>query len=613
MDRLRLAFAFSPKEKVLGATGKNYTFKSLMLKELTFQSLRRIQLSGTYLIMTLSVVVGVATAFGAIGFVTLIEYFNELFFGLSDRIALAASDIISTDYNLWLPLVPMLGGLLVGPIVFKFATEAKGHGVPEVMNAVARLGGIIRPRVAAAKTLASAICIGSGGSAGREGPIIQIGSAFGSTIGQLFRMSGDRVKILVACGAAAGISAVFNAPIAGVFFSLEIILGDFANKTFAPVIISSVTASVISRAFLGDHPAFDIPSYSLVSAWEIPLYLLMGGVLGVLAVSFTRSLVFFEDTFEKLKISNWVKPAIGGLLLGILALIYPQVLADGYETIRLTTLNQMAVGTMVVLIAAKMLATCLTLGSGNSGGVFAPSLFMGAVAGGAFGVLVNHLFPGVTANPGAYAVVGMAAMVAGTTHAPITAMLIIFEMTSDYRIILPLMVTVVAAQLVAGKLFEESIYTAKLMRRGVDIRGGKDRNVLKSHTVSEVMDENFETIADSTNLLGIFGRIERSSESYFVVVDRSGNMRGVISFQNIRNFLSQHSLDYLVIAADLVVADTETVFDTDDLDSTYKTFAVRDYKLLPVVRADSPRKVVGVVRRDELIEYYNKRLIETLR
>lgn len=584
-----------------------------MLKELTIQSLRRIQLSGTYLLMTLSVLVGVATAFGAIGFVTLIEYFNELFFGLSDRIALAASDLISTDYNLWLPLVPMLGGLLVGPIVFKFATEAKGHGVPEVMNAVARLGGIIRPRVAVAKTLASAICIGSGGSAGREGPIIQIGSAFGSTIGQLFRMSGDRVKILVACGAAAGISAVFNAPIAGVFFSLEIILGDFANKTFAPVIISSVTASVISRAFLGDHPAFDIPSYSLVSAWEIPLYIFMGGVLGVLAVSFTRSLVFFEDSFEKLKISNWVKPAIGGLLLGILALIYPQVLADGYETIQLTTLNQMAVGTMVVLIAAKMLATCLTLGSGNSGGVFAPSLFMGAVAGGAFGVLVNHLFPGVTANPGAYAVVGMAAMVAGTTHAPITAMLIIFEMTSDYRIILPLMVTVVAAQLVAGKLFEQSIYTAKLMRRGVDIRGGKDRNVLKSHTVSEIMDENFETIADSTNLLGIFGRIERSSESYFVVVDRSGNMRGVISFQNIRNFLSQHSLDYLVIAADLVVADTETVFDTDDLDSTYKTFAVRDYKLLPVVRADSPRKVVGVVRRDELIEYYNKRLIETLR
>jgi len=231
--------------------------------------LKNFQLSQTNVLIILSVLVGFGTALGAIGFIALIKYFNHLFFGLTDQILTEAIGSKGFSIKYWFPVIPLLGGLLVGPIVYKYASEAKGHGVPEVMNAVARLGGIIRPRVAAAKTIASAICIGSGGSAGREGPIVQIGSAIGSTIGQMFRMSGDRVKILVGCGAAAGISSVFNAPIAGVFFSLEIILGNYAITTFSPVILSSVVASVVTRSVMGNHPAFDVPDYSLVSAWEI--------------------------------------------------------------------------------------------------------------------------------------------------------------------------------------------------------------------------------------------------------------------------------------------------------------------------------------------------------
>ncbi|RME27446.1 MAG: chloride channel protein, partial [Candidatus Zixiibacteriota bacterium] len=424
-----------------------------MAQRLTTILLKRFQIPGHYLLAILAVFVGLATGLGAIGFILLIQYFNKLFFGLTDQILMeTAGDILSTNLHFWLPLIPMVGGLLVGPIVYNYAAEARGHGVPEVMNAVARLGGIIRPRVAVAKSIASAICIGSGGSAGREGPIVQIGAALGSTIGQMFRMSGDRVKVLVGCGAAAGIAAVFNAPIAGVLFSLEVILGDFAIKTFGPVILSSVFASVVTRSYFGDHPAFAVPAYSLASAWEIPLYMVMGVLIGGVAVSFTVSLDRLEDVFEKLKMPNWTKPGLGGLLLGILAIFYPQILADGYDTIRLTLFGNMTLFVMVILIFAKMLATGLTLGSGNSGGIFAPSLFMGAATGGAFGVIVNHLFPGATATPGAYALVGMAGMVAGATHAPITAMLIVFEMTSDYRIILPLMVTVVLSTLVASKL-----------------------------------------------------------------------------------------------------------------------------------------------------------------
>ncbi len=573
--------------------------------------LDKFRFSETNTLIILAVFVGLATGLGALGFIALIKYFNSVFFGMTDQFL--TETIGQRGFKFWFPVIPMLGGLLVGPIVYKYASEAKGHGVPEVMNAVARMGAIIRPRVAAAKTVASAICIGSGGSAGREGPIVQIGSAIGSTVGQMFRMSGDRVKILVGCGAAAGISSVFNAPIAGVIFSLEIILGDFAIKTFSPVILSSVVASVITRTFMGDHPAFTVPEYSLISAWEIPLYVFMGSALGGLGVGFTRTLDVFEDFFDRLKMSPMLKPALGGLLLGIIALFYPQILADGYETIRLTLNGNMVVSLLVILVVMKLLATSLTLGSGNSGGIFAPSLFMGAVAGGAFGFLFNYLFPGQTATPGAYALVGMAGMVAATTHAPITALLIIFEMTSDYRIILPLMVTVVFSALVARRLFHDSIYTAKLAKRGIDIRGGKDINVLRSHKVSEIMDTQFATVPANMPLARILNTIERSAESYFVVVDGQERFLGVLSFQDIRSILSQHTLDYLVIAQDLVKPDTVVVYPDDTLEKAYELAGLKDLKLLPVVDPDNQNKVIGVVRRGVLIGYYNRRLIETLR
>ncbi len=584
------------------------------MKLVATRFLKYFQPSETQLLIILSVIVGLATGLGAIGFIVMVEYFNGLFFGLTDQILTAAvGSAQAWGYKIWLPIIPLIGGILVGPIVYNFAKEARGHGVPEVMNSVARLGGIIRPRVAAAKAVASAICIGSGGSAGREGPIVQIGSAFGSTVGQIFHMSGERVKILVGCGAAAGISAVFNAPIAGVIFSLEIILGDFAIRTFSPVILSSVVASVVSRSFLGNHPAFEVPSYSLVSAWEIPFYIVMGVMIGALAVLFTRVLELFEDGFDALKVPGWTKPAIGGLFLGIIAIFYPQTLADGYETIKLTLFGDMAIGLMLVLIFMKLLATSLTLGSGNSGGIFAPSLFMGAAAGGGFGYLVNLIFPNVSATHGAYALVGMAAMVAGATHAPITAMLIIFEMTSDYRIILPLMITVVFSALVARKIFPYSIYTVKLARRGIDLRGGKDINVLRSHTVSEVMDTSYETIFASMNLAQIFHKIEQSKETYFIVTDNGGNLKGVISFQDIRNMLSQHELDYLVIAQDLVGPETFTIDISDDLTKAQQIFGHRDFSLIPVVSKAQPSKVIGVLRKDDLTDYYNKQLIDRLR
>jgi len=333
------------------------------------------------------------------------------------------------------------------------------------MEAVALKGGVIRKRVVFVKTLVSAISISTGGSVGREGPIVQIGSAIGSTLGQLLKVSQDRMRALVGCGAAAGIAATFNAPIAGSMFALEVILGDFGLATFSPIVISSVVATAVSRAFLGDIPAFIVPAYELVSAWEFPLYFVLGLFCAAGGVTFTKVLYRIEDLFDDFKFPEYLKALIGGMILGAGGLFFPQVLGVGYGAIDLALMQKLAWWLFLVLAVVKMLATAITIGSGGSGGIFAPSLFLGAMAGAFFGAVVHQLFPGMTASPGAYSLVGMGAVVSATTHGPLTAILILFEMTGNYKIILPLMLSCIVATIFARQLMKESIYTLKLVRR----------------------------------------------------------------------------------------------------------------------------------------------------
>ncbi|MGB2990157.1 MAG: chloride channel protein [Candidatus Zixiibacteriota bacterium] len=564
------------------------------------------KLSEQRVLIILSVVVGVGGGFGAVIFRWLIGFFHKLFF---DGGTSLFSQI--TSHPEWLiPLIPLAGGLAVAPITYRLAREARGHGVPEVMLAVALRGGIIRPFVALAKSIASSICIGSGGSAGREGPIVQIGSAIGSTVGQMFKMSGDRVKVLVGCGAAAGISATFNAPIAGVLFALEIILGDFTMYAFSPVIISSVTATVISRAFLGNYPAFIVPAYDLVSVWEMPMYIGLGLLAGIFSVLFIKVLYKSEDIFEALKIRNSLKPALGGLILGIIGLFYPQVFGVGYEAINAALHEEALIWVLFLLVFMKIAATSLTLGSGGSGGIFAPSLFMGATLGGFFGNLVHLAFPLITATPGAYALVGMSAMVAGTTHAPITAMLIIFELTGDYRIILPLMLASVVATLVANKLHVDSIYTLKLSRRGITLKAGKDRTLLEGISVQEVMSTSWQTVPQDMPLSQLLRFVEQSRENVFPVLNRKGELEGIVTLQDIRSVVTKSVLEHLVIVEDIMSHSPPTITVDENLASALSKFAVRDLDGMPVVDKHNPRKLLGILRRSDIISFYNKRLLE---
>lgn len=567
-------------------------------------------LSQNRLILVLCLVIGITTGLGAIAFRWLIETFDYLFFDVLWNLFSWAG-----DYDvLFLPLIPALGGLLVGPVVHFVAQEAKGHGVPEVMAAVAMRDGHIRGRVATAKAIASAVCIGSGGSAGREGPIVQIGSAIGSAMGQIFKISGNRLRILVGCGAAGGISAVFNAPIAGVMFAVEIILGDFGIRTLTPVVLSSVAASVTARSILGNKSVFEVAPYNLVSPWEIPLYLGLGALAGLAAILFTRTLYFSEDKFESLKIPGYLKPALGGLALGGLAMISREIMADGYNGITHALSGGLDLWLVAMLIFLKIGATSMTLGSGNSGGIFAPSLFIGAMLGQAFGGVMNILFPEVTAPAGAYALVGMAAMVSGATHATITAILIIFEMTSDYRIILPLMAASVMATFVAHRLSPLSIYTLKLSRKGINIRQGREVNIMSSVKVDEVMEKDIETIEPDLPLKQIVEKFDETNSDILPVTEKDGSIIGIVTFQAIREVLVGRSLDVLadvVIAADILTPVDEDLSLTPDqsLNDAMLKMGANDIRSMPVVESTRTMLFIGMLTRRKLVNAYNRALL----
>jgi len=554
----------------------------------------------------LGIIVGLAGGFGAVGFRYLINFVQSIAYG-SDGVLLELVQSTPWYLTVW---IPAAGGLVVGPLVYFLAREAKGHGVPEVMEAVALRGGVIRKRIVFIKSLASAICIGTGGSVGREGPIVQIGSAIGSTLGQILKVSAHRLRTLVGCGAAAGIAATFNAPIAGSMFALEVILGDFGMATFSPIVISSVVATAVSRYFLGDVPAFIVPGYELVSAWELPIYVILGLFCSLVAVTFTTVLYRIEDLFDDFKFPEYLKAVVGGMILGLMALIFPHILGVGYGPIDLALMQKLSWWVLFLLILCKILATSITIGSGGSGGIFAPSLFIGAMAGGFFGTVVHNIFPQITASPGAYSIVGMGAVVSGTTHGPLSAMLILFEMTGDYKIILPLMIACTIGSLASGQLLKESIYTLKLSRRGVNIRAGREVNVLKSIHVKDVMNPEPETIPENLSLEKLAEKISKSKFNSFPVVDKDNNLTGILSFLDYRNAAFDENLRGLVVAKELATSEVVTVSTEDDLFEALEKISLKDFSILPVVSPDNPSQLVGILTRRDILGAYDKAVIK---
>lgn len=584
--------------------------------------LDRFQPSATVVLVGSSIVVGAGTGIGAVLFIDLIALIQRLLFQ-------GGGNLLSSWGRWLIVLIPTLGGLLGGPVIAFFASEAKGHGVPEVMKAIALNGGRIRPRVVAAKIVASALCIGSGGSAGREGPVVQTGAAIGSTIGQALRLSENRIRNLVACGAAAGIAATFNAPIAGVIFAMEIILGELHLGDLGNVVISAITASTIARVFLGERPAFTIPKYSMKTPWEIFLYAALGVLSAFAAIFFVRLLYWFEDRFDNWRFPNSLKPTIGGLLLGILGFAYPMLLGlgfiphnetslglpistyiphvfgSGFSTIENALLGRLSIGLLFALIFLKPLATSLTLGSGNSGGVFAPALFSGAALGGFFGRLVEQFVPAATAGVGAFATVGMAAVFAGAARAPFTAILIVFEMTDDYHMILPLMAGVIVSMLVSERLMHDSIYTLKLTRQGIRIQSGRDVDVMEAVRVEEVMVTDPTPLPVNMPINLLPAEFVRTGRHGFPVINADGTLFGIVSLEDYRQATHQRATkaDELTVG-DIATRQMVTVFADETVGTALQRMAPRDISRLPVVARENPRQLVGLIRRNDIVRAY---------
>lgn len=394
--------------------------------------------------------------------------------------------------GIWFVLVvPVLGGLIYGPMIYRFAREARGHGVPEVMLAVAENGGRIRPPVTIVKAVASAITIGVGGSVGREGPIVQIGSALASTLGQLVRMSESRLRIIVACGAAGGIAATFNAPLTGLFFGFEIVLREFSLDALVATSLAAVTGDVISRAMFGSAPFFSMIPHGLSVTNDVTYLLVavLAVAAGLIGIGFKTFLYWLEDFVDELWTGRpeWARPAVGGVALGALLLAVPQMYGVGYPVMNSVISGHVVVGLILLFLVSKVLATSLTLSIGGSGGVFAPSLFIGAMAGMAFGTLVHGLFGSAVGPPALYAVVAMGGVFAAAAQAPLTAIASVVEMTANFALTLPIMLTCGIAAAVSKYISYGSVYTTKLLRRGIDIERAKTTNVLQTLTVADAM------------------------------------------------------------------------------------------------------------------------------
>jgi CIC family chloride channel protein len=552
-----------------------------------------------------AIVIGILGGYGALIFRYIIKATQYVFYQNTDDILTFAH---SLPFYLKIAL-PALGGLIVGPLVYFGAREAKGHGVPVVMEAVALRDGHIRPRVALVTILASGITIGSGGSVGREGPIVQIGSSIGSTIGQMLKAPPLRQRTLVGCGAAAGLAATFNAPIAGALFAAEVILGEFGLSTFSPVVLSSVTATTISRYYFGDFPAFIIPTYKLVSLWEFLFYPVLGVIVGLVSLLFILTVNKSEDLFDALKMPEYLKPALGGLMLGCMLIVWPNVFGVGYGTINLSLKNQLPFIILLTLVFVKILATSITVGSGGSGGIFAPSLFIGAMTGGFFGYAVHEYFPLITADSGAYAMVAMGAVVAGTTHAPITAMIIIFELTSTYEIILPLMITCMLSTLITTSLKRDSIYTSKLSRRGVEITQGWEQSVLRALKVRDVASDHFVTVPEDMHLADMVEILKREDLSYLHMVDNDGGLTGIISFSDIRSALHEEGLRYLVIARDVATTEIITIHPSDSIQDALYKMGRNGISHLPVVEENDIGKIIGTLNKKDVMAVYNRAVL----
>lgn len=528
------------------------------------------------------------------------------------------AELLRIDEGGWhallLPLIPMAGMVLLIPLSLLFPGEVNGYGLPKFLRKVNLEGGYIRFRTIILKIISTGLTIGTGNSAGVEGPIAQIGGAMGSQVGQFFRVSGNRMKVYIAAGAAGGIAGMFNAPIAGIFFAAEIILlGTYEIRSFAALVAASAISTVVTRAYFGELSVFVIPKYNVVNHFvELPLYCLLAIIVAFIAVFHIKIFYTIRDWYRQLPLHPQLKPLTGAFVVGCIGIFFPQVMGDGYHFMEEVLYGDGVVMITLALVFLKIFATAITLGSGGAGGVFAPALFIGSMIGSTFGTIAHRLLPDMTANSGAYAAVGIGAFLAASTHAPMTAIFLLFEMTGNYRIIVPAMLASIIATIVATKLNEDSIDTVDFSREGINIHEGREVAIMKSLRVGTAITEDVDFISEKANinqLLEIFSQAKRSF--YFPVIDDTGKMTGIVSMSDIKNIIhrdtSERRAEYV---GNICHRDVITLTPDDTLYTAMQLFDIKGIEEIPVVETLENRWVVGMLKRRNVIAAYNRQVLK---
>ncbi len=509
------------------------------------------------------------------------------------------------DLSWHIILLPAFGGLLIGLLSHRIRNRR--CGIPDVIEATALRGGKIPAKNAFYEVFLSIISISTGGSVGKEAPGVLAGTGIGASIAGFMKSPDNRFRTLIACGASGGIAAAFNAPLAGVVFVVEVILGQLETKTLIPVVLSAVFATLVSTIIFNTNP-IQISYYGLVNPLpEFVLYAILGIFAGIVSVTLIKTTYFSHDIFEKMPAHPILKPAIGGLGVGVIGFFYPEVFGIGYATITAVLEGELVLNLLIALLVLKIIAFSLTVGSGGSGGAIVPSLFVGSMLGGAFGILVNILFPGSTAPAGAYALVGMGAVFAGTAHAPLTAMLILFELTQDYNLILPLMAACVISKIISASLHEDSIFTETLRRKGYAIREGTEINVMEAMKVSDNMVKDVLTLSENDTAADLLKLMQTSKHAGFPVLNQQGELAGIVTLHDMRDKVPHGELGKLI--QDIATKDVVKAYPDESLDVVLKRLAVRDIGRLPVVSLDKPDKLVGIITRSDIVKSYNREII----
>lgn len=499
-------------------------------------------------------------------------------------------------------LAPLAGGLLLAFLVLRAKRPVAGHGVSRLLEAVTLKGGKVDPEPVLWSAGAAVVTVGSGGSLGREGPMVGLGAMIASWLGTRLGLPSHRVKILLGCGAAAGMAAIYNTPVGGALFAMEVILGNFALEIFGPIVVASVISTVVGRWALGSLPIYAAPGYKLVSSWELLAYAGLGVLGAVVSVSFVLGIKAVGGIFDRLQLHPALRPITGMALVGAIGIYVPHVYGNGFDTITLALHENLPLALLLVLPVAKLLATAFTAGGGGSGGLFTPSMCVGALTGGAYGYLVHELFPHATGPYGAYAAVGMAAIAAGTSHAPISSILILFEFTGNYDLILPLMIGSISSSVLARWLYSSSIYTESLRARGVDISQRMDDTMLSNMIVRDLVRPDTDTLKPSASYKEVVDRFLGTRRQRLFVVDDAGVLLGAVSLHDIKHALEDPGVLQAVLAHDLMLPMSDPLHDDQRLPKAIEAFSRSDSERLPVVGKDGLYRGV-VAKRDVLAVY----------